>query len=90
MCWLRSKIRVLVRHPSAEQVTSHREEGTIQASHSFGLPNKLGARAGVCHSARLQAKECGSAGEVSIAGLGSWRHLQSCSETYVKQFLKIL
>lgn len=71
MCWLRSKIRVLVRHPSAEPVTSHGEEGTIQDSHSFGPPNELRAWAGVCNSARLQAKECGSTGEMSIVGLGS-------------------
>lgn len=90
MCWLRSKIRVLVRHPSAELVTSHGEEGTIQVSHNFGLPNKLGAWAGVCNSARLQAKECRSAGEMSIAGLEAFRHLQSCSEMYVKQFFEIL
>lgn len=47
MCWLRSKIRVLVKHPSTEPVTSHGEEGTIQANHSFGPPNELGAWAGL-------------------------------------------
>lgn len=47
MCWLGSKIRVVVRHPSAEPVTSHGEEGTIQANHGFGPPDELGAWAGV-------------------------------------------
>jgi len=52
--------------------------------------SESGFWAGDCKSAKPQAKECRSAREMSIVGLGSCRHLQSCSEIHIKQFLQIL